>query len=193
MLCQTSGSDLLFPRSAGSLGYAYVRCGRMQEGIELLEQAIHNANHQAIKWNYAQQIAWLAEAHLLNGDPEAALEHAGAALQTAVQYGEKALEAWSLFILGDVTNALKAKPDPVAHRYLTKAWDMATAHRMAPLAAHCHRALATFYLHHNAPKKASDEINRAIAHYRDMGMDHWLNVAMTEAGWSEQMTEHRVH
>jgi tetratricopeptide (TPR) repeat protein len=170
-----------------------VRIGEDQKGIALLEQAIHNADHQALKWNYAQQIAWLAEARLLNGEPEAALEHAKRALQTAVQYGEKALEAWSLYVLGDVTNALESQPDPVAHRYLTKAWDMAQAHRMAPLAAHCHRALGTFYLHHKAPKKARIEIDRAIAHYREMGMDHWLNIALADAGWSEDMKIHRVH
>ena len=192
-LCETSGTDLLFPRSAGSLGYALVRIGQDKKGTALLEQAIQNADHQALKWNYAQQIAWLAEAKLLNGEPEAALEHAKRALQTAVQYGEKALEAWSLYVLGDVTNALEAQPDPVAHRYLTKAWDMAQAHRMAPLAAHCHRALGTFYLHHKAPKKARNEIDLAIAHYREMGMDHWLNIALTDAGWSEDMQLHRVH
>ena len=118
-LCETSGSDLLYPRSAGSLGYAYVRSGRGGEGVALLEQAIHNADHQAIKWNYAQQIAWLAEAHLLKGETASALEHARSALRTSVQYGEKALEAWSLYILGDVTNALEASPDfsnPLMHR-----------------------------------------------------------------------------
>jgi class 3 adenylate cyclase/tetratricopeptide (TPR) repeat protein len=193
LLCETSGSDLLYPRSAGSLGYAYVRGGRWVEGIALLEQAIQNADRQAIKWNYAQQIAWLAEARLVNGDTASALEHATNALQTAVQYGEKALEAWSLFILGDVTNALETRPDPVAHRYLTKAWDMAKAHRMSPLAAHCHRALGTFYLHHDAPVKARKEIDLAIGQYREMGMDHWLHIALSDASWAGDLKKHRVH
>jgi hypothetical protein len=103
------------------------------------------------------------------------------------------LEAWSLYILGDITNALQARPDPVAHRYLTKAWDMAQAHRMAPLAAHCHRALGTFYLHHDAPKKARKEIDIAVSQYREMGMDYWMDIALRDCGWSEELQKHRVH
>ncbi|MEM7123772.1 MAG: adenylate/guanylate cyclase domain-containing protein [Pseudomonadota bacterium] len=192
-MCERTSADLLFPRSASSLGYAYARTGQTGAGLALLTDAVKHADRQAIMGNYSQQLAWLAEAELDAGEARVAADHATLALEAAVESGEKGLEAWSLWLLGEVHNHLSDQPEPLAERYFTKAWDMAKAHRMSPLVAHCHMGLARFYMHHAAPRKAKDQLDFAISTYRELDMGYWLKVAHTEALLIDDLHEQRVH
>ena len=192
-LCEKTELDLLYPRSKSSLGYAYMHVGRNDEASALLTEAIDDAGSGPTRWNNAQQLAWYAEFLLRNGEVEEASKCAAHALELAVESGEKASEAWSLLLLGQVQNSLCAQPEPTAHRYLTKAWDMAVAHRMGPLAAHCHRGLADFYMRHNAPQKAHAEIDAALSYYGRHGMDTWLRYARMDLQLVGDLRAERVH
>jgi hypothetical protein len=48
---------------------------------------------------------------------------------------------------------------------------------MRPLAAHCHRGLGELYRRTGDGAKAGEHLATAIAMYREMGMDFWLEKA----------------
>lgn len=164
-LCRSTGLNLLQPRITSTLGYAYCHTGRRAEGLQFLETTVQDAEFRSVRWNYAQQATWLAEIYLQEGMADRAGETAKRALDVAVASGEKASEAWSLWLMGEVHNAVQGTPEPIAHRYLTKAWDMANAHRMGPLIARCHHSLGHFFQRHRAPSKAKGEFEKALSYF----------------------------
>jgi len=99
-LCRNRGLNLLQARVSSTLGFAYYNAGRRAEGLQMLEATVADAEFRSIRWNFAQQATWLAEVYLLEGMADRAGEMAKRALDAAVASGEKASEAWSLWLMG---------------------------------------------------------------------------------------------
>jgi class 3 adenylate cyclase/tetratricopeptide (TPR) repeat protein len=192
-LCRNRGLSLLQARVTSTLGYAYYNVGRRAEGLQLLESTVADAEFRSIRWNYAQQATWLAEVYLHEGLRERAGDMAKRALDAAVASGEKASEAWSLWLMGEVHSALDGTPEPIAHRYLTKAWDMANAHRMGPLLARCHQSLGQFFMRHRAPSKAKGEFEKALSYFSTYGMDASVEDVSRELRLVADRRAQRVH
>ena len=122
-----------------------------------------------------------------------ASEMAKRALDAAVASGEKASEAWSLWLMGEVLCASASTPEPIAHRYLTKAWDMANAHRMGPLLARCHQSLGNFFVRHRAPSKAKGEFEKALSYFATYGMASCVEDVTRELRLVADRRAQRVH
>ena len=192
-MTESPGLNLLRPRSMSSLGYAYFSSGQQEKGLALLQQAVDEAERDSIVWNIAQQYAWLAEALMQTGDLEAAFKVATKALEVSVNSGEKASEAGALWLLGEVHRRRDATPAPLAHRYLTKAWDIANAHRMRPLQGHCHRSLADYFMTLKAPKKAEGELEKARSVFANCDMPRFLELVGHDARLFETADGLRIH
>src|SRR5205814_905684 len=89
-LCETS-SDLAvyFSRTASSLGEAYVRSGRIAEGMALLERAAAHAETLGFTYSQALVIGMLGQGRLLAGDAAGAAQCAESALELARRCGQR--------------------------------------------------------------------------------------------------------
>src|SRR3989442_5614418 len=93
-LCETS-SDLAvyFSRTASSLGEAYVRSGRVADGLTLLERAAGHAETIGFTYSQALFVGMLGEGRLLAGDVAGAAPCAASALELALRDGQRGSDA----------------------------------------------------------------------------------------------------
>jgi len=173
-LCRTWDMPLYFPTTASTLGYAYTLCGRLAEGMPLLEQAVEQTVAEGRKVNEALWVTRLGEAALLAGRLEAAHTHAVQALALARERQERGHQAHALRLLGDI--AARREPPDVkpAEDYHRQALALADELGMRPLQAHCHLGLGMLYLKTKRSEQARLELSTAIALYRAMDMTFWL-------------------
>lgn len=123
-----------------SLGHAYVQAGRVEQGLDLLWQAVRQTRVIGITAGHAAELAWLAEACLAAGRPVDAAEHARAALGLARRFKERGNEAAALYVCGEV--ALRSGGDAAtASGYFVTALSRAEACEMRPLILRCRKGL----------------------------------------------------
>ena len=87
------------------LGHVKARLGQVEEGIGLLEQAIARTTASGILVSHANELAWLAEAHLLAGRTAEARDHAENAATVARQHEEVGNEAFASLVLAEALAA----------------------------------------------------------------------------------------
>jgi len=122
------------------LGHAYVRAGRVEQGLDLLWQAVRQTRGIGIMAGHAEEIAWLAEACLAAGRAVDAAEHARAALGLATRFKERGNEAAASCVCGEV--ALRSGTDPAtAEGYFVGALSRAEACEMRPIIIRCRKGL----------------------------------------------------
>jgi len=133
------GAGEAWPLADWYAGLAYVRAGRVERGLALLEPIRDPA--RAVTGGLSRSLvgAWVAEAHLAAGHPVEALTFAESARALAHEHGERGYEAAALLVLADVT----ARRDlAAASEHYTAARKIAAELGMRPLAARCARAEA---------------------------------------------------
>jgi len=136
-LAQSRDLALWLPSFGSALGYAYALLGRHHEGTALLETAVEQASALGIVAGQALRLAWLAEAHLLNGDSEKADAVARQAVELSTRHDERGNRACALRMVGEI--ALR-RPEPdleAAGQALSAALLAAESLGMRPLAAQC--------------------------------------------------------
>jgi class 3 adenylate cyclase/tetratricopeptide (TPR) repeat protein len=173
-LCRTWDMPLYFPTTASTLGYAYTLCGRLAEGMPLLEQAVERTVAEGRKVNEALWVTRVGEAALLAGRLEAAHTHAVQALTLACERQERGHQAYALRLLGEIV-ARHAPPEAEqADAHYRQALALAEELGMRPLQAHCHRGLGTLYAATGQREQARAELSMAITMYQAMEMTFWL-------------------
>lgn len=141
-LVASMGAGNVWPLADWYAGLAYVRAGRVDEGLALLEQIRDPAYAVAGGVGHSMLGAWLAEAYVAASRPSDALPFAEAAWRLAHEHGERGYEATALLVLADI--AAHAEPADIAtaaERY-GAARKIAEELGMRPLAARCARAEA---------------------------------------------------
>jgi len=159
------------------LGYAYALSGRLSEGLPLLEESVlGEASISAMGLGLAVRWSRLAEAYLLAGRAEEALERARSAVDLARKHNERANEALALRVLAATT----AHSDPL-HAQTADAYGrslaLAETLGMRPLVAHCHLGLGTLHARLGQRRQAERQITIAVTMYREMDMTSWLERA----------------
>jgi class 3 adenylate cyclase/tetratricopeptide (TPR) repeat protein len=178
-VCQTNQMDRFLPRVMAYLGYAYALAGRLPEALPLLEQAQAlleeaRATGRGSLTQQARIVTLMSEAYRLAGRLDEARQGADRALNLARTHQERGSEAWSLWLLGDLTAQESAIQGEVAVSYYAQALVLAEELGMRPLQAHCHRGLGTLYTATSQREQARTELSTAITLYRDMDMSFWL-------------------
>jgi DNA-binding SARP family transcriptional activator len=182
-LCETD-TDLAmyFPSRASSLGEAYVRSGRVADGLALLERAASHAEEIGFVYGHALFVGMLGEGRLLAGDVDAAAECAARALDLARRYGQRGWEAWALRLDASVA----AQRDPLDLGAVEARFGAATALAeklgMRPLLAHCAFGRGVACARAGVGDRARKDIAAALAEYRAMDMPYWREQAERALG-----------
>lgn len=176
--CETS-SDLAvyFSRVASSLGEAYVRSGRVPEGLRLLERAVEHADTLGFAFSQALVVAALGEARLLGGQIEEAGHLGARALDLARRYGQRGWQAWALRLLGEVETRRPGFDQATVEAHFAGAVALATERGMRPLLAHCRLGLSRAYRRGGDKDRARVELDAAHSEYRALGVPYWTAFA----------------
>jgi len=168
--CSSMGADEVWPLADWYAGFAYVRAGRVDEGLALLEQ-IRQPSY-AVTGGVGRSMlgAWLAEAYLAAGRPADALMMAEPAVRLAHEHKERGYEAGALLVLADI--AARAEPADVvaAEQRYTDARALAEELGMRPLAARCALGLGLLYRGAQRRLPARRELIAAADACRVLGM-----------------------
>jgi tetratricopeptide (TPR) repeat protein len=171
---------LLSPYVMGSLGYVYALCGRVTEGLSLLQQALKAFESMRLFAFYSLIMVYLSEACLLAdrlGDAAAA---AGRAFTFAREHDERGHEAYALRLLGEIASHTDPPAVETAEDHYHQAIARADNLGMRPLVAHCHLGLGRLYRRTDKREQAQEHFTTATTMYRDMGMTYWLEKAEAE-------------
>jgi len=175
------GARWRFDVTAGHLGYAYALSGRLGEGQALLEEALADPATTGTT-NHPLLLAYLGEAHLLAGRPDAAGTVARQGLDLAHRQKERGNEAWVVHLLGEIAAQVDPPDLKSAEAHYSQALARANELGMRPLAAHCHLGLGELYQRTGQREQARDHLTIATTMYREMGMGFWLARVDAELG-----------
>jgi class 3 adenylate cyclase/tetratricopeptide (TPR) repeat protein len=141
-LSRMAGIPLLHPLVAAPLGAAYARAGRAGQAVPLITQALERAT--ATRWlaHQSLRLSWLAEAHLLDGQAERAVQVARQAIEMARTHAERGNQGYAHCVLGEsaARAARQVGEDPGAAFRAGLA--LAEELGMRPLVERCRRGLA---------------------------------------------------
>jgi DNA-binding SARP family transcriptional activator len=169
-----TGSEEVWPLADWYAGFAYVRSGRVDEGLALLEQIRRPAYSVTGGVGRSMLGAWLAEAYLAAGRPADALELAEPAARLAHEHKERGYEAAALLLLGRIAAHGASPGVGTAERRYHDARKLAEELGMRPLAARC--GLALGLLHRAAGRRvaARRELTAAAEAFRALGMKAYV-------------------
>ncbi|MBI3326486.1 MAG: AAA family ATPase [Nitrospinae bacterium] len=180
-LCQAGNIPIMFLQVATLLAYAYALAGRIVEAVLLLEQV----DAESLLAYHRMWAAWLAEAYLLAGRGEDALQLARCTLERTQRHKERGGQAYAFRLLGEIA----AQHDPpeveLAENHYRQALALADALGMRPLVAHCHLGLGKLYHETGRLEQARVELSGAIELFRAMEMPFWLARAEGELARAE--------
>jgi tetratricopeptide (TPR) repeat protein len=159
-----SDLSIYVSRIASTLGSAHLLSGRTAEALPLLEHAAEHGRSIGFMHGHSLVLALLAQGYLQGGRLDEAARTAGEALTLARKLGERGWEAWTLYVLAELSVERKDAEAAVGYG---AALTLATELGMRPLQAHCHRGLAR-------ATGADGEATTAGGLYRAMGMSRWL-------------------
>ncbi|MBI2206690.1 MAG: sigma 54-interacting transcriptional regulator [Candidatus Rokubacteria bacterium] len=179
-VCERWEISVWLSRFASTLGYAYAADGRVAEALPLLERAVEDATSRGMAVYRALFAVSLSEGYLRAGRLTDADQLARRALDLARTHRQRGNEAWALRLLGEIAAQDDGGDLGDAERYLGGAIGLAAELGMRPLEAHCRRALGALARRRGDPAAARDELERAIARFRAMGMVRWLRPAEAE-------------
>ena len=172
-LCRAWDIGVLFSATAATLGAAYAQCGRVDEAVPLLEEAVAGAARGRFHARALSLIA-LGGAYLSAGRREEAGACASRALGLAQDYHERGNEAWALRSLGKIAAHADAPEMEQAEVHYREALALAEELGMRPLVAHCHLGLGTLYQRMSRGEQAHAELTTAAEMYRVMETTFWL-------------------
>lgn len=152
-------------------GYALALAGRANEGIPILEQSIDLAESKGFVARHSLRLAYVSEAYLSLGRESEALNAATRALELARKHEERANEAYSLRMLGEV-DLYRGNLEDSSH-WLSQSVSLAEELGMRPLEANCHKGLANAFdlSHRKSDAERHRNISAALA--AEMEMRFW--------------------
>lgn len=167
-------------RVAPLLGASYALAERVDDGVALLEDAVERNAAMGSAAGESLHRTWLGEAYLLAGRVGDAARLAARALDLSGQRGERGVHAWALRLHGDIAVRTASRGGDDGHDAYRQALALAEELGMRPLQAHCHRGLGERHRQAGNFTEAREHLGTAIAMFREMGMEHWVDSAEAE-------------
>jgi tetratricopeptide (TPR) repeat protein len=129
-------------------------------------------------------IVHLGEAYVIVGRSDDALATAGRGLELAGERGHRGVEAWARRLLGEIASHSDRPDIDIAQGHYRQALALADELNMRPLVAHSHFGLSRLYYRAGKRKEVQEHLAIAITHYRELGMQFWLQKAEVEVDGS---------
>jgi len=165
---------LLRPPIAADLGVAQAHCGRVAEGMALVNEAVERANDIGRISRLPLLLVKCGAVHLLAGDTVKAGDCASDALLRATEQKERGNVVYARWLLGAI-RASEQATSPEVEAHYRAALQLARELGMRPLVAICHAGLAQYYARASAQRQAQAHHTAAACLYRAMGMRYWLS------------------
>ena len=174
------GPAYLFPIAAVVLGTTYLHADRVADGIALLEEAAEHEGATGFALFRPKRLAALAEACLLSGRVEDALQTARQALDLSRAGKQRGLEADTLHLLGEIQARLDSPDSLSAEAFYQEALALAGELGMRPLVARGHLGLGRLYRQVGQRAAAKEHLSTARTMLAQMEMRSWLEQAEAE-------------
>jgi tetratricopeptide (TPR) repeat protein len=152
------------------LGLAYVRSGRHEKGLPLLQAAIEFTESRKLLLYQAARMSALGEAYLDGGRVAEAVDCSRRALDLARRHQERGHEAHALLLRAEIAAAHPEFADADSAETYQQALAIATELGMRPLIADCHLGLGKLYSRVAQLREAHEQLTAAIMMYRRLGM-----------------------
>jgi class 3 adenylate cyclase/tetratricopeptide (TPR) repeat protein len=175
-LCKAHDLDAYISRIMAALGCANARSGQIQDGLQLLQEAVAMDRSDEARTTHAFALTALAEASLLAGDIEKALTHVTASLRQAVRFQERGEEAYARWLHATILS-VRGDCSQAAGRMFVDAAELAAELGMKPLLAHCHLGLGDLDLSRAVPPERSARRERGLRLLETLGMRRWINLS----------------
>ncbi len=163
-LGQSAGYAVFAQTAPAGLARARARLGPADQQVPVLEALVRGAPPGASRLWVTYPSLWLAEAYLLAGRFDDANRQAGATVAQAKARGERTIEGWALWTLGEATRRRHDADTTSALSRYEEALVLATAGGLRPLQAHCHVGLARSHARTGERARA----RKAMAAARDL-------------------------
>jgi tetratricopeptide (TPR) repeat protein len=157
-------------RLVSSLGVAYARSGRADEGLQLAEEALLGAERMRLIVDHAMLLVRLGQVSLLGGRIEDALRHGRRALDLALAHEAKGDEAWARFLIARACWASDPPDIEEAGKQFKTALQLARACEARPLAAFCQTMLSAIHSRRGDHAAAHEFTAAANKSYAELGM-----------------------
>jgi tetratricopeptide (TPR) repeat protein len=175
-VCENWGLLVIHPTAASALGLAYALCGRLAEGLPILEEA--EARTPAVRiFDASTARTALCTGYLLSGRLDEATEIALRGVALAAGHGYRGIQARAWCVLGEIAARRDSPELAPAEGHYCRSLTSAEELGMHPLVAHCRLGLGRLYRRVGEHRKAEEQVTIALAMYRDMGMGFWLEKA----------------
>jgi DNA-binding NtrC family response regulator/tetratricopeptide (TPR) repeat protein len=138
---ETRGLLTWTPWASALRGYALALSGRAEDGRVVLVEALAQAAAMRFLIGQSRWVVWLAHASLLAGRLDEARASGEEALRLTRRRGERAHEAWALYVLGEIEGRGGAAARPAAEALYRQALGRAGELGLRPLADRCRLAL----------------------------------------------------
>ena len=122
----------------------------------------------------------LAEACLLAGRADEALERARRAVDLSRKHKERANEAVGLRVLAEILAGSDPLDAKSAGEHYAGSLALAEGLGMRPLVAHCHLGLGRLHRRTGKRQPAQEHLTTATTMYREMDMRFWVEQAEAE-------------
>jgi DNA-binding NtrC family response regulator/tetratricopeptide (TPR) repeat protein len=158
------------PTVGGSLGLAYAQCGRLEEGLAILQESVQYRHRFGL---HASASVWqihLGTAYLLAGQRADAMSTAAQVLTECQMRHERGYEALALALLGEIEGTGDSTRLEAAMAAYEGAMSAARHCDMHPLIARCHFGLSTVYQRMGEQSAAHEQRDMALAAFHALGM-----------------------
>lgn len=179
-LCRDWNVAFFAPVTAGFLGYVWVLSGRIGEGLSALQQGTKDLESSGLALFHSRLTVWLGEAYLRIGQFEDAVAQGERALALTRERGEPGVEAWALWLLGEIASRRDPPDFGQGEREYRRALALAEDLGMRPLVAHCHLGLGRLEQRFGDRAKAEEHLTLVVAMYQEMDMRLWLAYVESE-------------
>jgi len=179
--CREKRLTIWEPIPASILGLVYVRLERVDEGLNLLKDAVALSERLGVNAYLALWYAQLAEGLLVAGQTEQAAAAAERALELTFTHKEQGHQAWCLFLMGSIAAHAQPQMFDKAVDYYGQAMRLGRDLGMQPVVARSLLALARLSRRMGSRAAAGEHLKAAMVLFASMGMGSWLIQAQLEA------------
>jgi class 3 adenylate cyclase/tetratricopeptide (TPR) repeat protein len=155
-LCDRYSLPMWHLRLLSSLGIAYARCGRMNEGMRLAAQALEGAERLRLIVDQPMMLVRLGQASLVAARIEEAMNYGKRALELALAHDAKGDEAWARFLIARAYWASAPRAMDESAMQLDAALRLAIACEARPLAAFCQATLGAIHARRGDKARAQE-------------------------------------